>query len=284
MGDGQDGRVGTAVKLILAWEHREEAGLLPHAVSNAYVAALRSIEADLEHEHLPELDKRHQEMVALGTTIVGHDPEGPPPDDAWWLMLMYLDPGQQRLLQASYEDLRGSLEAGAIYEDDAAGAERAQAALNAIAPAEELLAELPHTTFARPSAPDDHDERRRTLSVEIERQSDLPMSPVRVEWLDGYQSRVAVMELHADDRSAWWQLDIDDPPPGRGTQLELLGGDEGATLSFQGKEQTPDPRTGARLQRKGSGLLAAAAERELEKAIAWGTHELGDGFSLVRDD
>jgi hypothetical protein len=39
----------------------------------------------------------------------------------------------------------------------------------------------------------------------------------------------------------------------------------------------------ARLWREGCALLAAAAERELEKAIDWGTHELGEGFVVVRE-
>jgi hypothetical protein len=41
----------------------------------------------------------------------------------------------------------------AIYEDDDAEFERTRAILMAVAPAEELLAELPHTTFVPPSAP-----------------------------------------------------------------------------------------------------------------------------------
>jgi len=42
--------------------------------------------------------------------------------------------------------------------------------------------------------PDDYDERRRTLSIEIER---LDASEVYVEWLDGYESCVATMALLA---------------------------------------------------------------------------------------
>jgi len=284
VGQQQDGSMDVAMKLILKWAARNQTPLLSQAVSNAHAAALRSIEADLANGHPPELKKRHQELLALDVTNTHIGLETVHTDDLWRLVLSYLDPGQQRLLQETYENLQSSLEAGVVYGDDDAGAKQAQAALNVVAPAEELLAELPHTTFARASAPDDHDQLRRTLRIEIERANDSGRRMVQVEWLDGYQSRVAAMELHCDDRSAWWQLAIDDPPPGRGAQLELLGGGEGATLSSQGEDQTLDPRMGARLQREGCELLAAAAEHELEKAIAWGTHELGDRFTVVRDD
>jgi hypothetical protein len=92
------------------------------------------------------------------------------------------------------------------------------------------------------------------------------------------------MELNFGGAKAWWQLDIEDPPPGRGARLELVGGLEGAVLSYQGEHEAPDQRTGARMQRQGYALLVAATERELENAITWGTQELGDRFTVVRDD
>ena len=272
------------MKLILKWAARNQTPLLSQAVSNAHAAALRSIEADLANDHPPELKKRHEELLALDVANTHIGLATLHPDDLWRLVLSYLDPGQQRLLQETYENLQSSLEAGVIYGDDDAGAEQAQAALNVVAPAENLLAGLPHTTFAPASAPDDHDERRRTLSVEIERRYDYVNFPVQVEWLDGYQSRVAVMELNFGGAKAWWQLDIEDPPPGRGARLELVGGLEGAMLSYQGEHEAPDQRTGARMQREGYALLVAATERELENAITWGTQELGDRFTVVRDD
>ena len=284
VGQQQDGSMDVAMKLILKWAARNQTPLLSQAVSNAHAAALRSIEADLANDHPPELKKRHEELLALDVANTHIGLATLHPDDLWRLVLSYLDPGQQRLLQETYENLQSSLEAGVIYGDDDAGAEQAQAALNVVAPAEDLLAGLPHTTFARASAPDDHDERRRTLSVEIERRYDYVNFPVQVEWLDGYQSRVAVMELNFGGAKAWWQLDIEDPPPGRGARLELVGGLEGAMLSYQGEHEAPDQRTGARMQREGYALLVAATERELENAITWGTQELGDRFTVVRDD
>jgi hypothetical protein len=284
MSIGQYGSLDRAVYLLLKWAGRKESTVdrkettvLSLAVHIAYGVALCSIQMDLEREHLPELEWRYEELVALA---IGDDPEVLPADDLWLLVLTYLKPGEQRLLQATYEDLRNAFETLAIYEDDDAEFERTRAILMAVAPAEELLAELPHTTFAPPSAPDDYDQRRRTLSIEIERPND---SEVYVEWLDGYESCVATMALLAGGVGACWQLEIDDPPLGRGALLDLSGAVAGTNLLLEGEQQTLDPHTGARLRREGCALVAAAAERELEKAIAWGTHELGDGFSIVRN-
>ena len=104
---------------------------------------------------------------------------------------------------------------------------------------------------------------------------------MQVEWLDGYQSRVALMELHYGGAQASWQLEIEDPPPGRGARLELAGGLEGAKLAYQGEHETLDPRTGARLQREGYALIVAAAERELENAIAWAQDKITDRFIVM---
>jgi hypothetical protein len=281
MASGQRGKVDTALKLIRKWAPDDESTLLSEAISSAYTATLSSLEADLQREHPPELKKRHQELLALDIADVLIDPDRLPPDDLWRLVLSYLDPDQQRLLQATYEDLRESLETGIIYDEDQdANATQTQQALNVLAVMENVLAELPHTTFVPPSAPDDHDRRRRTLSIEIDRHYDSAAFPVLVEWLDGYQSRVAAMELYCDYRNAWWSLEIYDPPPGRKTDLELVGGVEGATLSQRSEEETSDPRKCARMQREGRALLATAAEHELQNAIAWATHQLADRFAI----
>jgi hypothetical protein len=282
MSVGQYGSLDRAVYLLLRWASREECPVqgkettvLSRAVHIAYGVALISMQMDLEREHLPELEGRYEELVALA---VRDDLEVCPPDDLWLLVLTYLDPSQQRLLQATYEHLRDTFETLAMFEDDDAEFERTRAILMALAPAEELLAELPHTTFVPPSAPDDYDQRRRTLSIEIERPSD---SEVYVEWLDGYESCVATMALLAGGVGACWQLQINDPPLRRAEWLDLSDAVAGTSLLLEGERQTLDPRTRARLRREGCALVAAAAERELEKAIDWGTHELGDGFSVV---
>jgi hypothetical protein len=282
MSVGQYGSLDRAVYLLLKWAGRKEStgegketAVLSRAVHIAYGVALCSIQMDLEREYLPELEWRYEELVALA---IGDDPEVRPPDDVWLLVLTYLEPGEQRLLQATYEDLRNVLETLAMFQDDDAEFERTRAILMAVAPAEELLAELPDTTFVAASAPDDYDQRRRTLSIEIERPND---SEVYVEWLDGYESRVATMALLAGGGGACWQLVINDPPLSRAALLDLSGAVAGSSLLLEGERQTLDPRTRARLRREGCALVAAAAERELEKAIDWGTHELGDGFSVA---
>ena len=101
MSEGQDGSLDAAIKLILKWAAYNKTAQLSDAVSSAYTAALRSLEADLEREHLPELHKRHQELLALDVTNTRIDPERLPPDDLWRLVLTYLDPGEQQLLQSN---------------------------------------------------------------------------------------------------------------------------------------------------------------------------------------
>ena len=127
---------------------------------------------------------------------------------------------------------------------------------------------------------DDYEQRRRTLSIELERRNDRGLY---VEWLDGYESCVATMALLAGGVGACWQLEINDPPLGRTACLDLSGAGAGTSLLLEGVRETLDPRRRARLWREGCALLAAAAERELEKAIDWGTHELGDSFVVVRE-
>jgi hypothetical protein len=157
MSIGQYGSLDRAVYLLLKWARGKESTaegkattMLSRAVHIAYGVALCSIQIDLEREHLPELETRYEELVALA---IGDDPDVRPPDDLWLLVLTYLEPGEQRLLQATYEDLRNAFETLAIYEDDDAEFERTRAILMAVAPAEELLAELPHTTFVPPRPP-----------------------------------------------------------------------------------------------------------------------------------
>ena len=130
------------------------------------------------------------------------------------------------------------------------------------------------------TGPDDYDQRRRTLSIEIERRNDCGLY---IEWLDGYESCVATMALLAGGVGACWQLVINDPPLRRAALLDLSGAVAGTNLLLEGVRETLDPRTRARLWREGCALVAAAAERELEKAIDWGTHELGEGFVVVRE-
>jgi hypothetical protein len=133
---------------------------------------------------------------------------------------------------------------------------------------------------AAATSPDDYEQRRRTLSIELERRNDCELY---VEWLDGYESCVAMMSLLFGGVGACWQLQINDPPLGHLEWLDLSGAGAGTSLLLKGERPTLDPRTRARLWREGCALVAAAAERELEKAIDWATHLLGDGYVVVRE-
>jgi len=73
------------------------------------------------------------------------------------------------------------------------------------------------------------------------------------------------------------------PRSGRTACLDLSGAGAGSSLLLEGRTGDIGPRRRARLWREGCALLAAAAERELEKAIDWGTHELGDSVVVVRE-
>jgi hypothetical protein len=103
---------------------------------------------------------------------------------------------------------------------------------------------------------------------------------MRVEWRDGYQMRVAKLDISsfASDGTSW-VLEVEDPPPGRSEQLLLPGTAEAFRLHVAA-EAEPDPRTGARMQREGNRLLEAAAERELQNAIQWGTSQLGEHYTV----
>ena len=76
MSEGQDGSLDTAVKLILKWAAFNETAQLSDALSGAYTAALRSVEADLGHDHLPELRVRHQQLLAFEVADTRIDQQG----------------------------------------------------------------------------------------------------------------------------------------------------------------------------------------------------------------
>ncbi len=124
-------------------------------------------------------------------------------------MLASLTPEEQRGLAATYEELTEAAGVAIEYGDDGAG--EAPLRMDAIAPAEPLLAWLPHATF-KASGADDHDLRRRTLTVEVEwaptpREDVGRRPPVVVTWLDGYQSTVATMSAALIEGSLYWSAD-----------------------------------------------------------------------------
>ncbi|MGA2165537.1 MAG: hypothetical protein ABSH36_13850, partial [Solirubrobacteraceae bacterium] len=161
-----------------------------------------------------------------------------------------------RELQTTYEELQRGAEVA--LEDGGQHTSDAEAVVRALLPVEGLLAELPHTTLERPVGPDDHDLRRRTLSIEVVwRTPDggLPDdSELRVFWRDRYDTEVANMTLAVYSGDACWILEITDPAPGRSVSLVVVRGSSSASLLA---------RTG------------------LDRALAWANEELGDQYVIA---
>ena len=67
--------------------------------------------------------------------------------------------------------------------------------MHALTPAEQLLADLPHTTLDRSQGADDYELRRRSLSIEVTDQPDsgdtVYTEPLRVHSRDGCHTLVA---------------------------------------------------------------------------------------------
>lgn len=82
------------------------------------------------------------------------------------------------------------------------------------------------------------------------------ISPVRVEWRDGYESLMATLTAWWYEESVRWTLEIDDPPPGHQTER---------VVPCEQAKMYETVKTG------------------LDDAIAWATGELGsDGYIVVR--
>jgi hypothetical protein len=304
MGPQCEGDPHTAMWLLICgMTTEEERKAITEAILGAVDAALQSVEQDLSRSHTPELHARHHELiefagalakealaaeVRIAMTLAGAlDPaNGRVHEIAWRMVLAHMTSEQQQLLQAAFVRFRDTLEQYVITGDDPA---HAQQVLVALDPAQQLLAELPFTSLPPPGpGPDTHDHLRRTLTVEIERESPvdddgdrgLGARLMRVEWRDGYQMRVAKLDISsfASD-GASWVLEVEDPSPGRSEQLLLPGTAEAFRL-YVAAEAEPDPRAGARMQREGNRLLEAAAERELQHAIRWGTRQLGEHYTV----
>ncbi len=307
MGPQGEGDPHTAMwLLILGITNEEERKTITEAILQALDAARQSVEQDLSRSHTPELHARHHELIELAEalareaqaaevriamTLTGalNPANGQAHKNAWRMVLAHTTSEQQQLLQNTFVRFQDALEHHLITGDDPQHAEQVLAALN---PAQHLLAELPFTNLPPPGpGPDNHDRLRRTLTVEIEHQSPTDDEEyrsqearlMRVEWRDGYQTRVAKLEIasYGSDGAAW-VLEVEDPPPGRSEQLLLPDTAEAFGL-YVAAEAEPDPRTSARMQREGNRLLEAAAERELQNAIQWGTQQLGDHYTIRAD-
>ncbi len=254
---GSDENTNVAVLRLISSARAEDQNKLNQAMRQAFSATWRSLEEDLRREHLPELEDRHSELAAFQE---GGDPAAPLTRDTWLLVLSHLPSDMQLLLQAIYEELERGAETALEYGEQTDG--EAQSVMQALAPVEDLLVELPYTTLTRSLGPDDHDLRLRTLSTEIELNDedskDFPsMSPVRVEWRDGYESLVATLTAWWYEEAVRWTLDIRDPPPGRATERVVPC------------EQTSFRET---------------VKTDLDDTIAWATGELDiEGYVVVRD-
>lgn len=241
-------------------------------------AALGTVEDDLQGPHEPELRDRYAELSALAAALSVAPPSRHTvsTEAAWRVALAHLEPADQRLAQKVFERVETSLGPVAMDSDASDAAVFAAAMLE---PARRLISELPYTTLAAPGpGRDDYVQRRRTLHCEIAR---LPEhegdTPLRAEWRDGYETLVATLEP-ADDGTSW-ALEIADPPPGRRAELDLPGGAVGGALLVNAVlSEGVDPRASARARREGWGLLLAAGERDLDRAIDWATGELGDNY------
>lgn len=289
--------------LICGMITEEERKAITEAILQAIDAALQSVKQDLSRSHTPKLHVRHHELIELAgalarealaaetriaMTLAGAlDPaSGRVHENAWRMVLAHMTSEQQQHLEAAFVRFRDTLEQYVITGDDPQHAQRVLVALD---PAQQLLAELPFTSLSPPGpGPDTHDHLRRTLTVEVERESPvededdrgLEARSMRVEWRDGYQMRVAKLEISSfGPDGASWELEVEDPSPGRSEHLLLPGTVEVFRL-YAAAEAEPDPRASARMQREGDRLLEAAAERDLQHAIQWGTRQLGEQYTV----
>jgi hypothetical protein len=249
-----DVSIDSALRLLVRSVPDREREVLAGAIEEAYSAAVASLESDLGRAHSRELEDRHAELAAHPRRPAAGAPALAP--DAWLLVLSHLSPGTQRLLQATYEDLQRASEAGALEEGDEMEGAAPDVSLQ-ITPAEALLAELPHTSFA--PGPADHDLLRRTLSIDVywEDLADDDADPavaVRVLWRDGYETLIADMSGNVSEARLCWTLEVHDPAPGRSaTRL-------GAMRSDDARE---------------------AAAGDLAAALAWANRELGDRYGIL---
>jgi hypothetical protein len=206
---------------------------LRDALGDALDAALTGSEQVLEGASTTEHHKRRSELLELAAAL-GEGPLVPCEHDhraAWRLLLSHLSQRQQERLEAELGRALSNLEQSAAEEEP--GSQMAADTLELFSEAQQLVSELPYATIAAPGpGRDDHDDRRRTLRVEVERSQD-PVrdpTPVRAAWRDGYQTLIAQMFVEMGQDCAWWRLEIEDPAPGREVRRDLPDGTRGASL------------------------------------------------------
>ncbi len=239
--------------LIDAADHADGSEQMTVALGRALAETQQALGDSLEGEHLPEVEERHAELDAY---LCDGSARPPLSHATWLLVLSHLSAVEQRRLQREYEQLARGATAAAEYGEQRAGA--AEGLMHALTPAEQLLAELPHTTFKRSEGVDDYEQRRRSLTIEVTDQPDdgdaSYTEPLRVMWRDGYHSLVATMTAGCYEGELHWRLDVEDPPPGRErSRLVPMGQDD----------------------------ARQAARDDLESALAWAAAELGDSYTIA---
>ncbi|MGH2853065.1 MAG: hypothetical protein ACRDLF_02590 [Solirubrobacteraceae bacterium] len=239
--------------LIDSADHADGSEQMTGALGRALAETQQELGDSLEGRHLPDVEERHAELDAYICDAAA----APPLSHATWLLVLsHLSPDEQQRLQREYEQLARGATAAADYGEQRA--EAAEGLMHALTPAEELLAELPHTTLDRSEGVDDYEQRRRSLTIEVTDQPDSDdasyTEPLRVVWRDGYHSLVATMTAGCYEQQLHWKLDIEDPSPGREASLFA-----------------PLASTDAR----------EAARDNLGAALAWAATELGDTYTIA---
>lgn len=225
---------------------------LTSALHRAFAQARRRLADDLERSHTPELQERHEELDGYLSGETG----GPLRYSTWLLVLSHFSAAEQRRLQREYEQLARGADATSEFGEPRA-ARVAARLMRALFPAEELIAELPHTTLERSEGVDDYVQRRHSLTIEVIEQPDSGdpsyTEPLRVIWRDGYHSLVATMTAGCYEQQLDWKLEIEDPSPGR-----------------EASRFTPIAST-----------AEEAARDDLQTALAWAAGELGDTYTIA---
>ncbi len=228
-------RVHAAILALAVWQGDPSDRTLSGALAIAVEETCRELEATMPST--PRAQRMRSELRRFRG-----ERDGVLDRDTWLLVLVHLPAEMQRLLQTRYMELERGV--AAVVE------QQPQLDPGALGSIEDLLAELPHTTFTT-AADTGPPVRRGDVAFEVEH-DDLDVdedgvSFPRVVWRDGEQSSVARMIVAVSGGHVIWMLEIEDPAPGRSVE---------------------------RLMPRGSLAGAQAAHRGLAGAIDWANVEI----------
>jgi hypothetical protein len=275
--------VHTAMGLLLVLCSEEDRLALQRLFLAGLREAEQTVREDLQRAHTPELHELYDELHALTQRLedLSRPTEPPLADAAWRLLLAHLTPSEQSQLQTIFERVEAPL---GHAQPDEEFAEMSATSDLLIEPARRLISQLPYVTLASAEqSPDDHTLKRRTLTWELgcypeERHS--RGSPITVQWRDGYQTVVAVLILQAMPPGAQWTLDIADPSSGREVHLDLPEDHKRASILARSIEPESNPHIAEMTARLAWTSLLDAGERDLLRALAWVTEELGEQYVI----